>query len=244
MELSESTNGGSPCRLCGGIASPWAESRQGVRYQWCAACGSIQCHPGDLPSPEVELTRYREHHNEPDNDDYRAYLDRFMRSAIAPYAAPGCHILDFGSGPSPVLSEILREEGYRVTAYDPFFAPNPAATEAGRGAWDAVVMLEVIEHLHDPQGELARLRSQITRNGLLILRTGVFDARDPATDPSAPERFLAWWYRRDPTHVFFLTPRTVEWLASTFGWTVIHRAPGTEFVFRTTERQRSTHHDH
>jgi 2-polyprenyl-3-methyl-5-hydroxy-6-metoxy-1,4-benzoquinol methylase len=240
VELSESTNGASPCRLCGGTATAWAQSIHGARYQWCAACGSIQRHPGDLPTPQVELTRYREHHNEPDNADYRSYLDRFMRSAITPYAPAGCRLLDFGSGPSPVLADMLRHEGYRVTIYDPFFAPDAAVPGAGRDAWDAVVMLEVIEHLHDPRGELARLRSQLVGDGLVILRTGVFDARDPATDPAAPERFLAWWYRRDPTHVFFLTPRTIEWLTTTFGWRCIHHKPGTELVFRiprSTEEQ-------
>jgi SAM-dependent methyltransferase len=236
VELSESTNGASPCRLCGGTALDWARSAQGARYQWCRSCGSIQLHHDDLPGPEVELARYREHHNEPDNADYRSYLDRFMQSAIIPYAPAGCRILDFGSGPSPVLADLLRREGYDVTIYDPFFAPDAAVPGAGHDSWDAVVMLEVIEHLHDPRAELTRLQSQLTDGGVLILRTGVFDARDPATDPAAGERFLAWWYRRDPTHVLFLTPRAIEWMETTFGWTCLHREPGTEIVFRVPGR--------
>ncbi|MEX2444323.1 MAG: methyltransferase domain-containing protein, partial [Alkalispirochaeta sp.] len=130
--------------------------------------------------------------------------------------------------------------------------------------------LEVIEHLHQPRAELERLLSLLLGGGRLILRTGVFDARDPAEDipaergsttpatgisttaasPAASstvdasaadahpagngpaaERFLAWWYRRDPTHVVFLTPRTIAWLQEHFGLRLIHRAKGEELVF-------------
>lgn len=278
MELSSSTNPDPPCRLCTAHAHPWTESLHGIAYEWCDTCGAVQRATADLPSPEVELERYREHNNQPDNADYRAYLQRFIDSAIAPYvgnpavgdaggivgagnaARPQSevpHILDFGSGPFPVLSEMLRDLGYRVTSYDPFFLPDEKALSYNGPIYDAVVMLEVVEHLHQPGQELDRLVELMKPQARLILRTGLFDARDPAEDfvpeapgaqantgawpeagarPAAPgsaaERFLAWWYRRDPTHVVFLTPATIAWLETRYSLRLIHRAKGDELVFQ------------
>ncbi len=288
MEQSSSTNPDPPCRLCTARAHPWTESLHGISYEWCPNCGVVQRAAADLPSPDAELERYREHNNQPDNQDYRAYLQRFIDSAIVPYvgnpavgdaggivgagnaARPQSevpHILDFGSGPFPVLSEMLRDLGYRVTSYDPFFLPDQNALSGTGPVYDAVVMLEVVEHLHQPGQELDRLVELMKPQARLILRTGLFDARDPAEDfvpetpgaragagagagagpgagavpgagarPAAPgsaaERFLAWWYRRDPTHVLFLTPTTIAWLETRYSLRLIHRAKGDELVFQ------------
>ena len=32
--------------------------------------------------------------------------------------------------------------------------------------------------------------------------------------------FEDWWYVRDPTHVCFYAPETLEWIARRFGWSL------------------------
>ncbi|MFW5826721.1 MAG: class I SAM-dependent methyltransferase [Alkalispirochaeta sp.] len=261
MGLPSSMNPDLLCRLCGGFSRRWARSIHGVRYEWCPQCGAVQRSAAHLPSQEAEIARYREHNNQPDNQDYRDYLQRFIDSAIVPYTGvqhdsgyplrDPPHILDFGSGPHPVLSDLLRDQGFSVSSYDPFFLPDNAVLEPappGGPRYDAIVLLEVIEHLHQPREELDRLLSLLRPGGKLILRTGLFDARDPAEDVAgtderagetangaAAERFLAWWYRRDPTHVVFLTPRTLDWLQEHYEMRLIHRAKGEELVFARGE---------
>jgi len=43
--------------------------------------------------------------------------------------------------------------------------------------------------------------------------------------------FESWWYARDPTHVAFYTPATLEWIARDRGW-AIHRPGPTVALFR------------
>ena len=254
--------------MCGGDAPPWAHGIHDRRYDWCPTCGSIQIAADLLPTPETERNRYLEHNNQPDNSNYREYLTRFLESAIATTVSPPARILDFGSGPSPVLSMLLAERGYDVWSYDPIFQPNTtrvfprlsqlqASTTSGssdastrhhhvtsradhdgppNGMYDAVVALEVVEHLHAPGAELAALLRLLTPGGSLILRTGVFDARTPGVDTDAADRFLAWWYRRDVTHVWFLTPSTIRWIQKRYSLRLTHRAKGEELVFITSRR--------
>ena len=236
MELSASTNPERTCRLCGGATLAWAESTRGEHYERCPTCGLLQVATPDLPTPEAELARYREHNNQPDNADYRDYLGRFADSAVTPYVPANARILDFGSGPHPVLTDILQGREFTVTPHDPFFLPNPDALTPAV-PYDAVVMVEVIEHLHAPGRVLPSLLEQLAPTGHLILRTGVFDARVPEDDPPgavngpAATRFLAWWYRRDPTHVLFLTPATIDWMQRRFRLDLVHHKKGHELVF-------------
>ena len=233
MDDTPSTLPDQVCRLCGHHAEFFAavaQPKDARRYHWCRRCGAIGVDSPFLPDLQTERERYREHNNQPDNPQYLAYLRGFLDSAIRPYVATGARVLDFGSGPEPVLSTLLRDGGWRVASFDPFFAPDPRAI-TGETSYDAVVLLEVIEHLHHPGEELSRLNALLASGGRIILRTGVFDARDPAVDPDAAARFLRWWYRRDITHVFFLTPRTIHWIQRQWNLTIEHWKSGVELVF-------------
>ena len=67
--------------------------------------------------------KYDEHQNDEENIGYVNYLFNFFEAAIRPYLLKGA-ILDFGSGPNPVFQVLLQKEGYKVTIYDYFYAPN------------------------------------------------------------------------------------------------------------------------
>jgi SAM-dependent methyltransferase len=129
-----------------------------------------------------ERARYETHRNSPDDPGYRAFLDRLLAplTAVLPAGAEG---LDYGCGPGPTASAMLRERGFRTFDYDPFFFPD--ARPLAR-TFDFIVCTEVLEHLRRPAEDLARLAGLLKPGGLLGAMTGVLE--DDAS-------FEGWWYR-------------------------------------------------
>ncbi len=154
-----------------------------------------------MPSPEAEKKRYLLHKNDATDSGYSAWLEQFITEAVAPFVKPGSSILDFGSGPMPSLGEKLRTLGYRVSLYDPFFAPSP---EWETQKFDAILLHEVFEHLLYPGLTLERLLSGIKPGGYLCIRSG-FHA-------DSTDSFDCWWYRSDVTHIGFMGRQTPGFL--------------------------------
>jgi SAM-dependent methyltransferase len=202
------------CRACarafrGAAASPWVVVG-GTTYYRCPACGHVRLEDSRVLPPAEERARYLLHHNDPEEAGYRSYLTSFVERAIVPFAAPGARVLDFGSGPVPALAMLLRERGYTVSIYDPYFAPDRRTLN---GPFDLVAVHEVIEHLRRPYATLARLARRLRPHGVLAIRTRF--------SPGEPEAFARWWYRQDPTHVGFFEARTLTAMAACISATVL-----------------------
>lgn len=191
------------CRLCGAEAAEFVSG--GAGYGECPVCGYIGVEPSRLPSPEAEEARYRLHRNSRSDSRYVSWILEFVE-AVEPYLRPGGELLDFGSGPEPVPAALLRERGYSVLAYDPFFAPGDGWRSR---TWDAVLVHEVAEHLAEPGAALAELAALLRPGGALCVRT-----RFP---PADREAFAPWRYRMDSTHVGFFRPETFDWLSARLG---------------------------
>jgi len=116
------------------------------------------------------------------------------------------HVLDFGCGPSPVLAHLLQTSANTVRYFDPYFFPDTAYTSH---QYDLITSTEVFEHLTNPHAVLAHLASLLAPKGHLALMTH-FHYDDP-------ERFSAWWYPKDPTHITFYTPYTFEVMGAKTG---------------------------
>lgn len=174
----------------------------GKKYGDCPECGYLQIDETLLPGPGAERERYLLHDNDPGEPRYRAYLERFVETAIAPFLSPGERILDFGSGPVPALGTILRGYGYSVRCWDPFFAPEPGWEDE---LWDAIVLHEVAEHLHSPAATFRTIAGRVREGGFIAART-----RFRPEDPTSLE---SWWYLGDSTHVGFFAPRSFAALA-------------------------------
>ena len=114
--------------------------------------------------------------------------------------------LDYGCGPGPALAAMLEEAGLEMALYDPFFEADRAVL--GRD-YDVITMSEVAEHLFDPAAEFQRLDRLLKPGGWLGVMT-CFQTDD--------ERFANWHYRRDPTHVVFYRPLTLQVIAEQRGW--------------------------
>jgi SAM-dependent methyltransferase len=194
-----------PCPLCGGASRLFHRSDR--EFLRCGACALTFVPAALHSSPADEKARYETHRNSPADAGYRAFLDRLLLP-LAARAAPGERGLDFGSGPGPTASVMMRERGFVMKDWDPFFAPDEAALS---GTYDFVVCTEVVEHLRRPAEVFERLDALLRPGGTLGVLTGVLE--DDASFP-------AWWYHRDLTHIAFYRPETLAFIAKRHGWTL------------------------
>jgi hypothetical protein len=194
------------CPLCGGASAPFF-GRTGRDFLRCALCALTFVPESQHVTPEAEHARYATHQNDPKDAGYREFLDRLL----APMAArlpPGASGLDYGSGPGPTASVMMRERGFVMRDYDPYFAPDEDALS---GTYAFITCTEVVEHLRRPAETFQCLAALLEPGGALGVLTGVLE------DDAA---FPAWWYHKDVTHVAFYRPETLGWIARRFGWTL------------------------
>ncbi|MFW5841942.1 MAG: class I SAM-dependent methyltransferase [Bacillota bacterium] len=172
-----------------------------VVYHVCKTCELIIKAPFSHPTHEDEKTLYMHHNNSMENVGYVNMFNRFIAAAVDPFITTGSG-LDFGSGPGPVLYELLKQKGFTMTHYDPYFHPDKTALN---NTYDLITSTEVFEHLSDPLATFKRLESMLNTHGILAIMTNFHPKHD--------ETFLSWWYRRDPTHIAFYTTKTFEYLS-------------------------------
>lgn len=162
---------------------------------------------GDCLLPEEdEKKRYLEHNNDVNDPGYRKFarpIADYITGNFSPGISEG---LDFGAGTGPVISRLLEERGFRISLYDPFFHPRKESLER---KYDFIIASEVIEHFKNPYAEFKLLESLLKSPGSLAARTHLL---------SEGEAFEDWYYRKDPTHVFFYRQKTLEWLKEEFNF--------------------------
>ena len=195
-----------PCPLCLGEAEGFLDIDD-RRYFRCPFCQVRFLDPSARLDPVAEHAHYLNHENEVDDRRYRAFLSR-LADPLLKVLRPGSQGLDYGCGPGPALAAMLREAGHRVSVYDPFFANDWSVLDV---QYDFITCTEVAEHFHDPAAEFARLNQMLKPGGYLGVMT-CFQTQD--------EKFAAWHYRKDPTHVVFYRQETFDWLSQRFGWSV------------------------
>jgi len=195
----------SPCPLCG-HAPIRAFHRDRFRaYLRCPVCGLIFVPPEDRLPPEEEKARYDLHQNHPDDLGYRDFLNQLARPLLARLGPPPLDGLDYGSGPGPTLSVMLKEHGHRMALYDIFYAVYP---EAMARTYDFVTCTETFEHFHNPREEWNRLVGLVRPGGWLAIMTLLIDD---------PESFPDLHYIADLTHVSFFSCQTFRFLTARDG---------------------------
>lgn len=193
------------CPLCDSSGLQEFSRLQGRLYLDCAVCGLLHVSPEHRLGAAAEREHYGSHRNYPDDPRYRAFLDR-LAIPLGERLSAGASGLDYGAGPGPALARMLEERGFEMEIYDPFFAPNGEALER---CYDFVTCTETAEHFFSPGAEFERLDGLLLAGGWLgVMTEMVQEDRD----------FARWRYARDPTHVSFYRPRTMEWIATRHGW--------------------------
>jgi hypothetical protein len=197
-------SGETHCPLCEGAEITAFCSDQRRPYLQCGTCLLVFVPRDWHLTREAEQAEYDLHRNDIHDPDYRRFLSR-LHNPLVQRLAPGACGLDFGCGPGPALAYMLREAGFEVAVYDSLFAPEEAALAAH---YDFICATEVVEHLHHPGKELARLWSLLDTGGWLGIMTKL--VRDRTA-------FASWHYKNDPTHVCFFSADTWRWWAHCYG---------------------------
>jgi SAM-dependent methyltransferase len=197
----------STCIICGEPTHPLHDLEESVIYDVCAACGFIYKQPEYHLSPTEEHQEYIGRAHE-DNIAYITYLNSVINTSIVPLEGVQT-ILDFGSGPKPLLTELLLRRGYHVDHYDPFFQDNPIYL--GK-TYDLIIMNEVLAHVHRPMPTLEHLIEHLAEGGRLLILTQFRTVDDMD--------FSSWWYKEDPTHVGFYQDTTFVTIATILGLSI------------------------
>lgn len=179
------------CKICHTETMTYVHPKMELIFHECKACGFMFKDPSHYMKLEDEKAKYDMHHNDETNRGYVNFLMNFYESSIRPHIH-GKEVLDFGSGPNPVFQKLLQNEGYQVTIYDYFYAPEKTYKEK---TYDCISIIEVIEHLQSPLEVLKDLKSLLKPNGIIAIMT-LFYPKDKTI-------FNDWFYIRDKTHVSF-----------------------------------------
>ena len=174
------------------------------KYLRCSVCSLIFVPPEFHVSREKEKARYEEHNNDPNDKGYRDFLSRIVEP-IKLHFPNGASGLDFGCGPTPLLANLLKENGFEMEVYDPFYAIDKSVLDR---EYDLIVSTEVFEHLSKPLVEIQKLLSMVKPEGILAIMTLPFNS---SVD------FRGWHYKNDATHICFYSIETFDWLSKHLG---------------------------
>ena len=195
------------CILCSSNTSLFYTENNKTYYQ-CSHCESICLDTQNFPSNNEELERYLEHNNDIEDLGYQKFVQPIVVSVLENFNK-NHNGLDFGCGPGPVISKLLKDKNYNITPYDPFFANNQRALTK---KYDYIVCCEVIEHFHNPLKEFKLLKSLLKPNGKLFCMTDLY-----AEDIN----FKKWYYKNDQTHVIFYHKNTFNYIQKKVGFSKI-----------------------
>lgn len=195
------------CPLCSHIVNSNFTGGVNTKLWHCNNCELIFKDPSERPSYDNEEQRYREHNN---NDQNKGYVD-FLKQAVNPalsFLAPEMTGLDFGCGPNPVLSTIVKQSGYDCLNYDPFFFPDLPDERM-----DFIFATESFEHFFYPCREIKMITALLHPSGILTVMTHRWKELD---------NIASWWYVRDKTHVSFYHRKTFDYICSKYGYNILY----------------------
>lgn len=202
------------CLLC----SHFAEDFLGVAFK-CPHCCLVFKNPVQHLKTEEDVRRYSFHQNNAEDAGYVKFLGKLLEP-LEEFLPSAFTSLDFGCGPGPVLSQLLKQKGGEVSSFDPIFYNNVSLLEK---KFEIVTATEVVEHFKKPDQDWALLTSLVASGGILGIMTQFLE---PNID------YHKWWYKNDPTHVAFYNSKTFEFLEETYGLKRLYEDKLSVIIFR------------
>lgn len=198
------------CPLCHGNAKLfWNCSLRNVDYYKCNNCQSIFKDRKVYLEQSAEKSRYQLHQNNIYDQSYQKFVSPITNAVTRDFALDTLG-LDYGCGSGPVISYVLESKGYRFQLYDPYFYPGQ---EYLNHVYHFITCCEVMEHFYRPFEEFKKLKNLLEAKGKLYCKTNFI------SNSISVEEFSKWYYKDDPTHVFFYSTKALEFIKEAFGFT-------------------------
>lgn len=213
------------CVICKSDTLRLYDPQLKIYYQTCDTCQFIYKEAEYHVSNEAEHNEYKQHNNSFESTGYVKMFERFIDEFITPLNIQR-RGLEYGSGPGPVLYELLRRKGIEMSHFDPFFHPDQTYKN---NQYQLITSTEVVEHFTNPLPEFEHLVSLLEPNGYLVLMTNF--------NMFTEKQFLNWWYRRDKTHISFYHPKTFTYIESLFPIKIVTHNNKNVIVFQKEENQ-------
>lgn len=187
------------CPLCGNSNGEFFFKDKFRTYLQCPACSLLFVPAEYIPSVKEEKERYLQHNNSIDDSAYVAFLSKSIIPLVS-LSDSNSKILDYGSGPNPVLADYMSSMGLYIDKFDPYFHNDTTVLSRN---YDAVVSTEVFEHIQNLAAVLEKIWSMLNKKGWLIIQTSPY--------PEA-KAFRGWNYKNDSTHIRFFSSETFVWI--------------------------------
>jgi len=202
----------SVCKICGKTTTEWSHLRMASLYYYCSACEFVSKDETICLSNSESIAIYNTHENSINDVRYVAYFKKFIEAAVLPFSNGNKNGLDFGSGPSAVLAQVLtRDYGYDMDIYDLYYAPEK--NYIGK-KYDLVTSTEVAEHIDFPLAYFRLLKGCLTEEGNISMKTQFHK--------NNAFHFSDWHYARDKSHIGFYTEKTMATIAKLVGLKVVY----------------------
>jgi 2-polyprenyl-3-methyl-5-hydroxy-6-metoxy-1,4-benzoquinol methylase len=132
------------------------------------------------------------------------------------FLRPGARVLDVGAGSGHMEEALSRETDLSLACVEPGVNYHPRLEEVGcrvyraiedipgEELYDAILLIEVVEHVDDPVRILRAIRQRLAPGGRLFLTTPAGDHRRGKQDPWTLGAY------NTPYHIHFFTPRSLE----------------------------------
>ncbi len=198
------------CKICGNETKIINDEAREKIYLKCSVCEAIAIKDEFFVPAEREKGQYDNHNNSIENSGYVKMFENFLDFFWDTIKDEATETLDFGSGPGPVLSKIIEKRSLHVDIFDKFYQPDEVYKDK---KYDLITSTEVFEHLKNPLETLLLFKKHLKKDGIIAIMT-LFHNNDT-------EEFLNWWYRRDPTHILFYTPKTFEVMCAMCGLKIL-----------------------
>lgn len=199
------------CILCEGTTKEFWKSKK-REFVECTNCGGIQLLPEFYVSKNIEKERYLSHNNDIEDPRYQNFVSPITFRILEDFSTEKKG-LDYGCGTGPVATTELEKEGFNIVLYDPYFYPNK---EVLNTTYDFIICCEVMEHFYEPKREFSDLATRLNSGGKLYCKTSIY---------SKEINFDNWFYKNDPTHVFFYTEKSLEWIKDNLGFSKLEIHP-------------------
>ena len=186
------------CPLCNSSATVFCEKPKHLFYK-CNVCEGIFRPAFTYLTSEDEKAHYELHNNDVNDVRYQHFVSPIVNAVLHDFT-PKAKGLDFGSGTGPVVSKMLRNQGFQIENYDLYFENKP---ELLTQKYNYISCCEVMEHFKQPLQEFQLLHKMLLPNGKLYCKTELFKNQKPFED---------WYYKDDFTHVFIYQEATLHWI--------------------------------